>query len=217
MLWAGNIAKKDIERKASKTDWIRFFKGNPKFYNQTLWNTHWQRVCRGRDWNSQVCQERKGNSKHLQNSSERNPKRFSSLQLVDKLYTIRHKTFCIFSLRIFSDIEKVKTLTHAFRYVTRMVSDMLTFHSSRFLPPHLTNFFMSLLKLRDDFDLKAEKGAVKRTKPDASHKSAPVEVFPNNPEHTVENTYKADLQEDKTEDKSCSKVYNSKFDITLVG
>ena len=115
---------------------------------------------------------------------------------------------------IFSDIEKVKTLTHAFPYVTRMVSDMLTFHSSRFLPPHLTNFFMSLLKLRDDFDLKAEKRAVKRTKPDASHKSAPVEVFPNNPEHTVENTYKADLQEDKTEDKSCSKVYNSKFDIT---
>ena len=50
---------------------------------------------------------------------------------------------------IFSDIEKVKTLTHAFPYVTRMVSDMLTFHSSRFLPPHLTNFFMSLLKLRD--------------------------------------------------------------------
>ena len=30
---------------------------------------------------------------------------------------------------IFSDIQKVKKLTHAFPYVARMVADMLTFHS----------------------------------------------------------------------------------------
>ena len=115
---------------------------------------------------------------------------------------------------IFSDIEKVKKLTYAFPYVARMVSDMLTFHSSSFLPSHLAKFMLSLLKFRDVFDQKAEKRALKRTKPKANHKSALVEVFPNNPEHTVENTYAADLQEDKTEDRSCSKAYNSKFDIT---
>ena len=115
---------------------------------------------------------------------------------------------------IFSDVQKVTQLTHAFPYVARMISDMFTFHSTRFLPSHLSKFMLSLLKLRDDFDQKAEKRAVKRTKPKANHKSASVEVYPNNPEHTVEDTYAADLYEDKTEDRSCSKIYNSKFDIT---
>ena len=34
------------------------------------------------------------------------------------------------------------------------------------------------------------------------------------PEHTVENNYKADAKVDKSEDKNCSKIYNSKSDIT---
>lgn len=115
---------------------------------------------------------------------------------------------------IFSDLEKVQQFTHAFPYLARIISELLVFHSTEFLPSHLTEFMFSLLKLRDDFDQKAEQRAVKRTKPKANHKSAPVEVFPNNPEHTVENTYAADLVEDKSEDASCSKAYNSKFDIT---
>ena len=59
---------------------------------------------------------------------------------------------------------------------------------------------VSLLKLRFDFDEKAEQRAVKRTKTKANYLSAPLKVFPNNPEHTVENTYAADLEEDKTKD-----------------
>ena len=64
---------------------------------------------------------------------------------------------------------------------------------------------VSLLKLRYDFDEKAEQWAVKRTKTKANYLSAPLKVFPNNPEHTVENTYADDLEEDKSEDASCSK------------
>ena len=66
---------------------------------------------------------------------------------------------------IFSDLEKVKQFTHAFPYLARIISEMLAYHSTEFLPSHLAEFMMSLLKLRDDFDQKAEQRAVKRTKP----------------------------------------------------
>ena len=72
----------------------------------------------------------------------------------------------------------------------------------------------ALIRLRDQFDQLAENCAVKRTKPKSDHISAPVEVFPNNPEHTVENTYAADDNEDKTQDEPCRKNYNSSFDIS---
>ena len=94
------------------------------------------------------------------------------------------------------------------------MSELHTFHSTKFLPPHLTEFVFSLVNLRESFDIKAEKCAVKRTKPKPDHVSAPVEIYPNMPEHTVENVYKADDERDKTEDVSCSKAYNSKVDIT---
>ena len=45
------------------------------------------------------------------------------------------------------------------------MSELLTFHSTKFLPPHLTEFVFSLVNLRESFDIKAEKCAVKRTKP----------------------------------------------------
>ena len=73
---------------------------------------------------------------------------------------------------------------------------------------------LSLLNLRERFDIKAEERAVKRTKPKAGFESSPVEIYPNMPEHTIENEYIADMERDKTEDTSCSKVYNSKVDIT---
>ena len=115
---------------------------------------------------------------------------------------------------VLSDFGNVSKLTQAFPYLTRLMSELLTFHSTKFLPPHLTEFVFSLVNLRESFDIKAEKCAVKRTKPKPDHVSAPVEIYPNMPEHTVENVYKADDERDKTEDVSCSKAYNSKVDIT---
>ena len=73
---------------------------------------------------------------------------------------------------------------------------------------------LSLLNLRERFDIKAKERAVKKTKPKAGFESSPVEIYPNMPEHTNENEYIADMERDKTEDTSCSKVYNSKVDIT---
>ena len=115
---------------------------------------------------------------------------------------------------IFSDLEKTTKFTHAFPFVARIISEFLSFHCERFLPPHLTDFMFALIRLRDQFDQLAENCAVKRTKPKSDHISAPVEVFPNNPEHTVENTYAADDNEDKTQDEPCRKNYNSSFDIS---
>ena len=115
---------------------------------------------------------------------------------------------------IFSgDFEKLKQLTQGFPYLTRLISELLSFHSTKFLPTYLTAFMFSLLNLREEFDIKAEQRAVKRTKPKNSFESCPAEIYPNLPEHTIENEYVADLERDKTEDISCSKAYNSKVDI----
>ena len=56
---------------------------------------------------------------------------------------------------IFSDLEKVTKFTHAFPYLARIISDILAFHSTKFLPSHMEKFMISLLKLRDDFDQKS--------------------------------------------------------------
>ena len=72
---------------------------------------------------------------------------------------------------VFSDFENVSKLTHAFPNLTRLLSELL--------PPHLTEFVFSLVNLRECFDIKAQKCAVKRTKPKADHVSAPVEIYPN--------------------------------------
>ena len=48
----------------------------------------------------------------------------------------------------------------------------------------------------------------------AGFESSPVEIYPNMPEHTIENEYIADMERDKTEDTSCSKAYNSMVDIS---
>ena len=71
-----------------------------------------------------------------------------------------------------------------------------------------------MIELREDFNRLAEERAVKRTKPKKDYESSKVEIYPNNPEHTMENVYKADTKKDKTEDKSCEKIYNSKSTIT---
>ena len=72
---------------------------------------------------------------------------------------------------VFSDFGNVSQLTHAFPYLTRLMSELLSFHSTKFLPPHLTEFVFSLVNLRECFDIKAQKCAVKRTKPKADHVS----------------------------------------------
>ena len=95
-----------------------------------------------------------------------------------------------------------------------MISKLLTHHNQSFLPVHLTEFVFSLLNLREEFDVKAEQRAAKRSKPKSDHVPCPAEVYPNLPEHTVENEYAADEKTDRTEDPSCSKAYNSNPDIT---
>ena len=114
----------------------------------------------------------------------------------------------------FGDFQKARQLSNAFPYITRLISELFSFHSTTFLPKHLSAFFISLLNLRESFDIKAEQRAVKRTKPKSGYESCRVEIYPNLPEHTIENEYLADIEKDKSEDASCSKAYNSKVDIT---
>ena len=49
----------------------------------------------------------------------------------------------------FGDFQKVRQLSNAFPYVTRLISEFLSFHSTTFLPKHLSAFFISLLNLRE--------------------------------------------------------------------
>ena len=87
---------------------------------------------------------------------------------------------------------RVQKLSHAFPYLTKMISKRLTDHNQSFLPVHLTEFVFSLLNLREEFDVKAEQRAAKRSKPKSDHVPCPAEVYPNLPEHTVANEYAAD-------------------------
>ena len=57
-----------------------------------------------------------------------------------------------------------------------------------------------MIDLRKGFDQKAEDTAVKRTKPSTNYKPSPVEKYPNDDEHTMENTYKADSHRDEIEE-----------------
>ena len=56
--------------------------------------------------------------------------------------------------------------------------------------------------------------AVKCTKPGKDYVSCIAECYPYYPEHTMENSYKADMYKDKTEGKKCDKSYSSKATIT---
>ena len=49
-------------------------------------------------------------------------------------------TFLNQECNVFSDFENVSKLTQAFPYLTRLMSELLSFHLSKFLPPHLTEF-----------------------------------------------------------------------------
>ena len=49
----------------------------------------------------------------------------------------------------FGDFQKVRQLSNAFPYITRLISEFLSFHSTTFLPKHLSAFFISLLNLRE--------------------------------------------------------------------
>ena len=48
---------------------------------------------------------------------------------------------------IFSDLEKTTKFAHAFPFVARIISEFLSFHCERFLPPHLTDFMFALIRL----------------------------------------------------------------------
>ena len=56
-----------------------------------------------------------------------------------------------------------------------------------------------MIELREDFNRLAEERTVKRTKPKKNYESSKVKIYPNNPEHIMENVYKADTKKDKTE------------------
>ena len=124
------------------------------------------------------------------------------------------QTFLFKKCEVFENLENTAKFSQAFPYLARITKQFLKWHSSKYLPDHLTSLLLSLINLRERVNIKAEKRAVKRSKPKDDHRSAQADCYPNMPEHTVENIYKADSKVDKEEDKNCSKIYNSKSDIT---
>ena len=93
---------------------------------------------------------------------------------------------------IFSSYEKTLQVTEAFPYLTKVLSEILKYHSCTFLPKNISKLVINMIELREDFNRLAEERAVKRTKPKKNYESSKVEIYPNNPEHTMENVYKAD-------------------------
>ena len=95
-----------------------------------------------------------------------------------------------------------------------MIAKVKNATGDTFLPREVSQVFLSMMSLMDDFQALSYERAVKRTKPHVNYKPCEAECYPNNPEHTIENHYWADTRRDKTEDKKCGKSYNSKATIT---
>ena len=75
----------------------------------------------------------------------------------------------------------------------------------------MSEVFLSMISLLEDFNAISYERAVKRTKPRSTYKPCVAECYPNNPEHTMENQYEADTKRDRSEDKKCKKVITARL------
>ena len=123
-------------------------------------------------------------------------------------------SFLLGEVNVFQYPEKSAILNANFPYITRIISEMKKVHGKVFLPKEECDVFRSMLELYEEFNLISLERAVKRSKPKPDYKPCLAECYPNDPEHTLANHYVADGQRDKTEDKKCTKAYNSKATIT---
>ena len=90
---------------------------------------------RGNYKSTGILPHKERSTKAISNSPQRDPKRLSSQQLAAKLLTAGYQTFGdIFKSRV-RRFRNVSKLTEAFPYLTRLMSELLTFHSTKFLPP----------------------------------------------------------------------------------
>ena len=115
---------------------------------------------------------------------------------------------------VFEHPEENAKLNANFPYITHIISEIKCLKGGPFLPAEVSEVFLSMISLHEDFNAISYERAVKRTKPKSNYKPCAAECYPNNPEHTMENQYEADTKRDKTEDKKCEKSYNSKATIT---
>ena len=115
---------------------------------------------------------------------------------------------------VFEHPEESAKLNANFPYITHIISEIKCLKGGPFLPAEVSEVFLSMISLHEDFNAISYERAVKRTKPKSNYKPCAAECYPNNPEHTMENQYEADTKRDKTEDKKCEKSYNSKATIT---
>ena len=97
-------------------------------------------------------------------------------------------------------------LTKSFPIVTKIIRQILNKDKNDYLSDTVCNILISMIHLREDFNQISRERAVKRTKPTIDYQHCMAECYPNNPVHTMENQYEADVSKDKTEDSPCTKV-----------
>ena len=124
------------------------------------------------------------------------------------------RSFLICERNIFEHPHESFELHQNFPYISNMISQLRKSNVGPFLPHEVSQVFLSMMSLLEDFQAISYERAVKRTRPHERYKPCEAECYPNNPEHTIENQYLADTMRDKTEDKRCGKYYNSKATIT---
>ena len=124
------------------------------------------------------------------------------------------KSYLMGERNVFQHPEESTKLNANFPYLTRIISEIKCLKGGPFLSVEVSEVFLSMISLHEDFNAISYERAVKRTKPKTTYKPCIAECYPNNPEHTMENQYEADTKRDRTEDKKCEKSYNSKATIT---
>ena len=107
---------------------------------------------------------------------------------------------------VFNDSVLTSRLTNSFPIIIKIIREILDNDKNEYLSDSICNIFISMIHLREDVNKLSRERAVKRTKPTMDYKPCMAECYPNNPIHTMENQYEADLSKDKTEDSPCTKV-----------
>ena len=102
--------------------------------------------------------------------------------LWDKLIFTRF--FTLLSILAINKKIRLRALLHNnFPYITDLIAKVKNATGDTFLPREVSQVFLSMMSLMDDFQALSYERAVKRTKPHVNYKPCEAECYPNNPEH----------------------------------
>ena len=115
---------------------------------------------------------------------------------------------------IFSNLKNVEQFQNNFPIILEIQRKITKETSSIFLPPAVSDIFLKMIELRVKFDKLSRKVAPAQVYPHGNFKEPGGDCFPSYKIHTMDNHYKADKIQDKSEDFDCDKNFYESATIT---